>query len=319
MFNAFRDAIFAPKKIILYRNKPGWFVFLYILVVALVGVLSSVIRPLSYNELTMGEKINWADTFNGSSAEITNYTYDAKNDITLQMGDIAVGFVPQNESIEKYLQTTDADYVVQGSSIYLIFSVFTSAYGYEVGTLKSISSNLENVSLSTITESSAFFNGVNQAIKTLKVNYTLIIGGISLISQIVTMLIFVLITYLFALLAYRAQEFMRKKQLFKMLIFASTGVMLAEDIVVILNFTGILSYIVMFIGFIPLYILEREIFRRIQMFLIAKNSSNNQNFSDNMKKLQELLKNQKKDDDEPEDGYDEDDNNDDRSDDDDDQ
>ena len=72
-----------------------------------------------------------------------------------------------------------------------------------------------------------------------------------------------------------------------MLIYASTSVILMESLIILFNVNSVYSWLLIFISFIPLYLLEREIIGRIRMKIFGSSVINNQGIMD---KVNEFLK-----------------------------
>ena len=143
---------------------------------------------------------------------------------------------------------------------------------------------LQNVNLYELNDDSVFFIEIDNLIQSYKpsiVTFAFIVG---IFQGLFAMLTYSAITYLFLTLMLRANRFMKRGQLFKMLIFSSTAVVVAEALLELFNITGILVWLFLMAAFIPLYILEREIANRIKIKIFGDGVINNPSVMDKINK-----------------------------------
>lgn len=298
MFSLFRDSIFYPKKIIYYRNKKGWFVFLYMLVLALLYSFCAIATSIPYKGLDYSDKAEVIDGFKGSDAYISDSIFYSSSNLYVEFDGVLFGFAKSGtQSVDDFLGSTtkSVDYVIIGSDVYGVATNLTKI-SYKVTTISELSQmvsnsdSIANINLANLDEDSGFFTSVNEIIAKEKPSYLTQTFFIALAVGFASILFFALITYLFVILVFKAQQYMKKAQLFKMLVFASTAIMLALSINVCVNLSYF-SYLLLLVSLIPMYILEREILMRIRLFQISKGIITDPNLIEKIKEAQEKQEN----------------------------
>ena len=285
MFKLFRDSLFRPKRIIAYRAKKGWFVFLYVLLITIIVGFCASYRALFYTKTTYSEKIQIVYEFNGSDARFSEYNYVSTRNHTITLGEYTILFSPNENKLEYYLNNYYADYVVYGDTLYRPVLIGNGYSLLKISKLKEYSELFMNIDLSTITIESEFFDALDEFTKInrpiLFTYYYLAFSTMNLVGWFMI----VLLSYWFANAFYGAKNYMKKGQLFKMLIFATTSYNLATALLYIVDVTGILRFILIAISLIPLMAFEREILLRIRLFQLSKGMIKDEELA---KKLQEM-------------------------------
>jgi len=302
MFKLLRDSIFKPKNLISYRAKKWWFVLIYILIMTLLGSLANVVGPISYNGLTEAERLCITENtkYYSDNSYFKNGIYYG-DELTIDVSDYRITFINKDASLSS---VTESDIIVKGNEVYLMLSYTNNPYILECGKVDKYTSELNNnMMVNELDIDSPLFKGINEVhnkYKPLIITLNILVG---MISSLILMMGFTLINYLYLAIAFRAKQFMKKGQLFKMLLFASTAVVLMDTMINALALPTIVYYFGMFIAFIPEIILEREIIRRIRIKLYGDKIINNE---DVINKINELLNKKKDDNDDDNDKEDED-------------
>jgi len=291
MFNLLRDSIFRPKRIIQYRNKPLWFVILFLLILGLINAFSVIAPSFSYKAFTYNQKIEVVNAFKDSDAYIVNGVYHSSTNLTVGFGDYVFGFVKDDGSVDDFVSSTGPDFIVSGNQIYIVAGGLGIYKANKLLKITDLSSDFLNVDLSSLTVDSAFFKGVNDTISTYKPQALGLYFGFYFADGIFNTLFYALFAFLLVILFFQAQKYMKKTQLFKMMIFSSTAITLVQAFINILGINSIFIYLLFIIGFIPLYILEKEIFIRIRMYQITKGLVQEDDF------MRRIMGKEKKDDD----------------------
>ena len=78
---------------------------------------------------------------------------------------------------------------------------------------------------------------------------------------------------------------MKKSQLYKMLLYSSTLYVLVYDVLNMFNIGGFLGLILFFISIVPIYILDREISRRIIFYQISKGIIKDEDLMEKFRKI----------------------------------
>ena len=285
MFKLLRDSIFRPKRIIAYRAKKLWFVILYVLIVSLIVGFSASYKTLFYSKTSYAEKIEIAYEFNGSDAKFNEYNYISSKNHTITLGDDVILFTPSEAKLEYYLSSSYTDYIVFGDAFYRPVLMGNSYILLKIAKLKDYSELFRNADLSSITIDSEFFNAIDALIKTNRPIVFTFYFVLYLIINLFGWLMITLLSYWFANLFYGAKNYMKKGQLFKMLLFATTSYNIVTAFLYIIDFGGIFRFILIAASLIPLMSFEREILLRIRLFQLSKGMIKDEELA---KKLQEL-------------------------------
>ena len=287
MFKLLRDSIFNPKNIIAYRAKKVGFTLLYMIFLALIMGLSTCASSFSYKELGYTEKMELMSGFNNSNAKITDGVYKSDNTFTVKISRVNLTFVKDKDSIKDVKE--EDKFVVLGDGLYLLIASYPTNQLYKLDDLTNLSQEFNTINLVNLTEDSVFFTELNKVVLVYR-NY--VIAGLFMtgfFQAFVFMLGYALLTYFFMVVFFRIGDFMKKGQLFKMLIYASTSVILMESLMILFNVNAVYSWLLILISFIPLYLLEREIIKRIKMKIIGSSFSNDQGL---INKINDFIKNQ---------------------------
>ena len=299
MFKLFRDSLFKPKRIIAYRAKPVWFVLLYVLFLSLIVAFCASYKSLFYSKTTYADKLEIAYEFSGTDAKIDDYTYSSSKNHVIVLDNTVVLFTPNEEKLKYFLEDNIADFVVMGDSLYNLIAVGARYSVLKVGKLSDLSESFKDVNLSTLDPSSDFFNGLDEAIKFFRpIMFTLDMFTAFMLN-VVGWLFIALLSYWFANLFYGAKFFMKKGQLYKMLIFATTSYNIATAFIYVINLTGFLQFGLIALSLIPLMAFEREILMRIRLFQLSKGMIKDEELA---KKLQEMNEEKDNNDNEEKDG-----------------
>ena len=302
MFKLLRDSIFNPKKIIYYRAKKVWFVILYMILVGLFLGFAYASKPLSMKPMTFSDRREIIDAFINKNAKIENGVYNADENVQLIVSNYYFTFYKSIDDLKNDTEYTD--FAICMESVYFVTSS-TRRNVFKISTIVDVDENFKNVDLSHLSPDSAIFDSLTTLLNKAKVSVSIVSLLYGTFGAIVAMLVYALIAYLFLILLMRAGDFMKKSQLYKMLIFASTAVIVGRSIDTLFNLPFFISLIVVVLGFIPLYVLEREIMLRIRMKLLGDNFMNNKSVID---KINNMLKGEDSDDDDSSSDDDEDNN-----------
>ena len=289
MFKLFRDSIFAPKNIIHYRAKSGWFTFFYMMLVALIMGIVFMVKPISYTGLTYHEKRDIISAFKNTDSKIQSGIYYSTYEKEIEVNGITIGFYSTNNYV--YNMENPPVFAVIGGSIYYVMSAASGNRLYLYEDISELPEKLQNINLYELDETSECFDEINNLIsyyKPMVVALALLIG---LIQGLISMLTYSLLTYGFMILMLRVDRFMKKGQLFKMLIFSSTAIVVTESLIELFGISGILIWLFLFVSFIPLFILEREITKRIKIKMFGDGVINNPSVMDKINEAIEKREN----------------------------
>lgn len=288
MFAVIRDSIFRPRSLPKYRNKSGLFVFFYVLILSILFCLSGMVPYINNRGLDSLDKERIIETFSSSDAKITDSIFSSSESYMLSLQGQYFAFLADDENISTFLNKTseNIDYVIYKDSIYRILNAYTK-FVLKTDTIKELSSRIEhkdgmdNVILSSLTPDSDFLLAFNEMIseynKFYFVEYTLN----NFVTSLIIILVYPLIMYMFIMIFMKASRYMKKSQLYKLLIFSSTLILIVRAFLLMIHL-GYFELIFVLISFIPMFILQKDIVVRIRLAQISQYMENNKN-DDNFK------------------------------------
>ena len=178
-----------------------------------------------------------------------------------------------------------------GDSFYSI-QVFGDRYTIrKVNKLSYYSELFKNVDLSNLNENSEFFSALNAMIKKNKLPFFLRDALVAMAIEFATWIVIALTSYWFANIFFGAKNYMKKGQLFKMLIFATTAYNVAFNFIIVLGLTGFIQFVLVGVSLIPLTIFEREILMRIRLFQLSKGMIKDEDLANKLQELNDRLNN----------------------------
>lgn len=294
MFKLFRDSIFRPRRIIAYRQKSAFFMIVYSLILAMISGICVGVRYLSYTKTTYNDRFVLTEAFDGSDAHFSNYSYYSTKSYTINVGEYVFGFVPESR-LKEYITTTDIDFYVCGNKVYETLYIGNLVESIKVADLTNYS-EFENVDLSNLTVRSEFYSGFSKLIKDLSWKYALTAFSYQTVNSLISLYMISLLAFVLALLFYQAGRYMKKGQLFKMVVYGCTLYSLAESVVVLFGLSGIIAYIIPLIALIPEFILEREILMRIRLYQFSQGLIKDEELAAKLKELNDRLNERNKND-----------------------
>ena len=285
MFKLLRDSIFRPKNIIAYRAKPFWFSLLYFLMILVFGLLLTSIKPFTQTKLTYEDRLLMTQALHESKGKIEDNKYVSNKSVSFNAMGFDIAFSPDAKSFEEFLEISSPDFVVIGEKIYSLTYISTRAIITHIDELKNFE-GINGLDFSTVTtDTEALNNFITKFTNKYRWNHVLRYAGVNAGSIILIWFGITLISFLFMLILYQANQFMKVGQLFKMLFYSATSVALYEIFTLILGISSIYIFILGLFALIPVFALERQIKLRIRLYQMSKGLIKDE---DLMKKLQEL-------------------------------
>ncbi|MCR5564362.1 MAG: DUF1189 domain-containing protein [Gammaproteobacteria bacterium] len=285
MFKLLRDSIFRPRNIIAYRAKPFWFSLLYFLMILVFGVELSNSRPFAHTKMTYEDKLLMTQALHESNGKIEDYKYTGTRSVSFEAMGFEIGFMPNTESLKEFLESSTPDFVVIGEKIYSLTYISTRAIITEVDKLSSYE-ELNGLDFTQVTtENAALNNFITSFANKFRWNHVLRYAGVNAGSIILVWFGITLISFIFMLVLYQANQFMKVGQLFKMLFYSGTAIALYEIFTLVLGISTIYVFVLGLFALIPVFALERQIKLRIRLYQMSKGLIKDEEL---MKKLQEL-------------------------------
>ena len=285
MFKLLRDSIFNPKNIIAYRAKPFWFSLLYFLMILTLGVVLTSIKPFTQTKMTYEDRLLMTQALHESKGKIEEYKYTGTRSVSFTAMGFEIAFSPNTDSFKEFLEISAPDFVVIGEKIYSLTYISTRAIITEIDKLSSYEeiNGLDFAQVTTETE--ALNNFITKFTNKFRWNHVLRYAGVNAGSIMLIWFGITLISFIFMLVLYQANQYMKVGQLFKMLFYSATAIALYEIFTLVLGISTIYVFILGLFALIPVFALERQIKLRIRLFQMSKGLIKDE---DLMKKLQEL-------------------------------
>ncbi|MBI9008746.1 MAG: hypothetical protein JEZ05_01835 [Tenericutes bacterium] len=253
MFKILQDSIFNPKGLVKQVNRSGWFVLLYLIVMALFMSIGNTITYVSYENPVINDETTGCSLVDNSIVcDGENYDINA---LFFVYG-IRVYFINEDATVDDIPNMELNALVVQDDTvgIYLnksfvgALSIFSADYGF--------------------TTLAAAFSSVLT---------TLLIA--SLVSNFIMNLILILgVTLVSTIMFSRYRKFIKYKKLFKLTVFAVTPVVLLITFFNMLQFDMIIFFILSLVAYRTLFSLNRHLY--MQMTLRAMQQNHRQNPDD---------------------------------------
>ncbi|MFO7969251.1 MAG: hypothetical protein ACQERX_00105 [Bacillota bacterium] len=252
MYNIIRESIVNPKGIIKYHSKSGWFVFLYIFIMALLLSLGSIVVLLAYNNPTLNES-NTGCVIEQGDFVCTN---EGEIETEIDIYGIPVYFLGEEQEISEIpTEELSAGIAIKDNFAYYVMNNYRSV-GFDISEYDT-------------------FSGLAKFLKT-----PILIGGIffAFLQNVVVMLFIILISTLPFL---RFRKEIRYRKIFKMITFASTPIAILLTIYNLLNFHIIIFFILMFLAYRSIFVLQKELYYRSSIRKRYQNNKQNKTEDDN--------------------------------------
>ena len=240
MFNILHDSIFNQRGLLKQVNRSGWFVFLYLLVMALFMSLGTIFLYIRADNQTLTEENTGCSVVsNEVVCDGANYSMDN----LFYMYNLRVYFLDQSMSVSDITNMSATSIVVHGDSIALYVG------NMQMGSQAIFSDKFGNL---TLTEGLAMFEKI------------ILFAGIisSLIDNLVIILAIALISTLMFL---KYKKVIRYLKLFKLAVYGVTPIALLITLYNIIQFNDVWFFILGFIAYLPLFRLNRELFTQVMI------------------------------------------------------
>ena len=242
MYNIFRESILAPKQLIKYHKKSGWFVFLYIFILAVILSIDVFVILIANDNPIVNNETTGCEVVDG------NFVCDATplEDQYFSIYDIPVYFLSEGQEIDDVV-IDDMDNVifmpmaiaVKDDTIHYLFDAPIST-SLNAGEFDSVSALYSNIKGSVIS-----------------------LAIVKTILQNMMVMIFIILISTIPFLRFRKE--IRYKKIFKMVTFASTPIALMLLITSLLNLDMIFFFIFLFIAYRSVFSLQKELYVRSMM------------------------------------------------------
>ncbi|MCR5741104.1 MAG: hypothetical protein K6G38_01400 [Gammaproteobacteria bacterium] len=281
--------MFRPKRIIAYRAKPVWFTILYVALILLVCSFAFVLRSVTFNKMSYQDRLNTVQVLHNKNASFSDYKFSASKNIVFNAGEYEILLTPSKDLLNKYLEEGNPDYLIYDGGIYIPLFIANRVILIGCGSLSDYSTFFSNADLGDLDVESEFFTGLENIINKNKLKFSMIVLVLDAGSLLLSWMVIVLISFFFQVVFFQAGRFMKKSQLFKMLLFSTTAYTIGYTITTLLNLNGLLSLLIFAVSLYPLFSLEREIMMRIRIYQFSKGLIQDEELREKIRKLNERL------------------------------
>lgn len=250
MYNIAKDSLFQPRLLLKYRNKSGFFTFLYLLVLGLFLSIGAIVYYAGYKTNSVLTPETTGCDLVGGELVCSGGEYDPLNRYNLY--DYSVYFLNAEENLAILnSQLTGQVMVLQGSDVHFFLS------GVLISTLPIIPAD----STLNLTD---FFDTLQTAmvVTVLIVNY---LGNL---------LLLVFLSLISTLPFLRLKKFIPYKKIYRLVIFAITPLAILLTFYYLVDLPELLFFLLMFLGYRSVFILQKE--------LTYQTLAHLQNLSDNV-------------------------------------
>lgn len=236
MYNIFRESILTPKELIKYHTKKGWFVFLYMLILALLLSIDMFVLLIADNNVPFDNGVTACQVVDGA-------------------------FVCTETPIE------EQNYAIYGTSFYFLSDNQevrdVLVEDFEIAVIVKDDFMYYRVGETTMTATDASgFTSVSDLYSTMKASLAMYMVIIAILQNLLVLTFIILISTLPFL---RFRKEIRYGKIFKLVTFAATPIALLLLITNLLGLSDIFFFIVMFIGYRSVFALQKELYSRQMM------------------------------------------------------
>ncbi len=249
MYNIAKDSIFQPRALIKYRNKSGWFAFFYLLFLTLIMTIDSIVfyAGYPYNDVITSETTG-CEIVDGNLACDPLLHDDTDK---YQLYGYSIFFLDETTAVATINSLMDeSTIIVQNDSLdfYVNGEKFTS-----IGILAD----------GDETDFDAFFATMKTAI---------LIGSL-FIGFFGNLLLLLFISLVSTIPFIRLRKYVKYGKMYKLVIFAITPIAFLMTFYYLLNLPEILFFILMFVGYRSVYLLQREMYFQTMLHIESQNPS----------------------------------------------
>ncbi len=265
MWNRFKDSLITPKNIVEYRNDSLWWVFLYIIVFALLLSTRTTITTLTFDGLSPADREiiaqDLADVNDGCAME--SGVFDCDEAATqLIYEDLLLGYyLESNDTLQYDNYERDYSVVVFQENVLFVFND-TILFEVLIADLDPAVQNLDFALQETDEDvfHDAIFRAVDQFILSYRSTWTPLVIAIDVITSFVLFLLFILVSAWMLRLRFREVRF---RQLFTMTSYSSTGLYLILIFDSLFNLSFLLVILLILFAFRQNNQLSMELYRRL--------------------------------------------------------
>ena len=283
MFSIFRDSLFQPKRLIEHRKKKWIIIILYTIILSFLACIGILINGLKYKGLDAIEMNKVVEVLDGKGLKITDENgFEVNNNCSISLYEIDIIFVNEDTNLEeldisKFTSLSQA-FLCYGKDVYLLTKAASSYQALKIKDFdfSKIPDGLKNIEFDQMSSDPQVKEQVRIEINKILMSFVPIIVSISYvfasISCYATIWLITLLGYFVISYAYKAKGYMKPNHILKIVQMSLTWYLLLRFVLSVLPFEllSILRLILVFVSFVPFYIVSREIGRRVNEFRIKE-------------------------------------------------
>lgn len=251
MYNVMKDSLFEPKKILKYRNKSGGFVFLYIVLLILIMSVDAFVFYGGYDQNSI---INESTT--GCVIEESGLSCADDHDPLTAYN--IYGF-----SVYLFDDETEVSDLQAAPGMMLVMKGETLTFYLD-------GSEMYHIAVDTQMTLGGFFASVTTGMMIASI-------VVSVLSKAIILMFVILISTLPFL---RLKRYIRYGKIFKLVVFASTPIAFLFTFYYLLNIPDLLFFILMFVAYRSIYVMQKELYYRTMMHLQKQQQEENEDSDD---------------------------------------
>ncbi|MBU0997862.1 MAG: DUF1189 domain-containing protein [Firmicutes bacterium] len=263
MYTVMKDSLFEPKKILNHRNKSLFYVFTYLVLLAILMSLGTIVFYLGY-----GENSTITSVSTGCSIEQGMLVCEGDNDLgpeEFNLYAISIFFLAEGEESSNLSALSSNYMIIQGNSL----SVYSAQKLYFSG------------SIGPLMERAGTFDSFIDSFQSIFLIGFILVG---IFSNIIILIIFVLISTLPFIGLIKHIKF---KKIFTLTVFATTPVAFVMTFYGLLGLPDVLFLILLFVSYRSLFVLRREL--SYQLYLNSSAKIYPKNTTDEAEQSDELV------------------------------
>jgi len=250
MYNLFKDSLLFPKNILKYRNKSGWYVTLYLMILTVFVSLGQIIFLVSLrNESTLMNVTDYCE-YDNATLQCEGESYLPNKPYSLYGYQV---FFMDNDDNPSSL-------VLEGQS--LVFYQDSIRFYWDSDVISTI--DLQPLMVSSSLE------------ETLTMIDNALFGMSVVIFFVTNLLLLLFVTLISTLPFIRLKQFIPYKKIFKLVAFAITPFAVLMTFYHLLRFDDIFFYLLMIVAYRSVFVLQRELqLQTFQYFMHTDMGSSN--------------------------------------------
>jgi len=257
MYTVMKDSLFEPKKILNHRNKSLFYVFTYLVLLAILMSLGTIVFYLGYSDNSVITSATTGCRIEQSTMVCDLDSYEGPKELNLYA--VSIFFLSEEED-PNTLSTLSSDYMIIQSST---LSVYAGQKLYFSGSIAPL-----------MKQAGTFDSFINSYQNIFLVGFILV----GILSNIFILIIFVLISTLPFLGLIKHIKF---KKIFILTVFATTPVAFVMTFYGLMALPDVIFLILLFVSYRSLFVLRRELSYQLYLSSAAKVYPNAENQESN--------------------------------------